>query len=157
MKIKKILSLSLVIISISLSFVGCSKQSDKSNDIQNSVDKTNSTEKSNTDKENKISSSEAKNIVNDKFKNIVDSDSLLIGGDFFNLTDVIGIENQNYYVFYFKNKDQSIKTDKRVLVNATTGEIYGNYNSNKNKLIPIDNFINDLSKDKSNLINFRMY
>lgn len=148
MKITKIISLSLVIISISLSFVGCSKQSDKSNDIQNSVDKTNSTEKSNTDKENKISSSEAKNIVNDKFKNIVDSDSLLIGGDFFNLTDVISIENQNYYVFYFKNKDQSIKTDKRVLVNATTGEIYGNYNSNKNKLIPIDDFINDLSKDK---------
>lgn len=148
MKITKIISLSLVIISISLSFVGCSKQSDKSNDIQNSVDKTNSTEKSNTDKENKISSSEAKNIVNDKFKNIVDSDSLLIGGDFFNLTDLIGIENQNYYVFYFKNKDQSIKTDKRVLVNATTGEIYGNYNSNKNKLIPIDDLINDLSKDK---------
>lgn len=148
MKIKKIISLSLVIISISLSFVGCSKQSDKSNDIQNSVDKTNSTEKSNTNKENKISSSEAKNIVNDKFKNIVDSDSLLIGGDFFNLTDVISIENQNYYVFYFKNKDQSIKSDKRVLVNATTGEIYGNYNSNENKLIPIDDFINDLSKDK---------
>ncbi|CEK38028.1 hypothetical protein [Paraclostridium sordellii] len=148
MKIKKIISLSLVIISISLSFVGCSKQSDKSNDIQNSVDKTNSTEKINTDKENKISSSEAKNIVNDKFKNIVDSDSLLIGGDFFNLTDVISIENQNYYVFYFKNKDQSIKSDKRVLVNATTGEIYGNYNSNENKLIPIDDFINDLSKDK---------
>ncbi|CEP80463.1 hypothetical protein QJR30_08245 [Paraclostridium sordellii] len=148
MKIKRILSLSLVIISISLSFVGCSKQRDKSNDIQNSMDKTNSTEKSNTDKENKISSSEAKNIVNDKFKNIVDSDSLLIGGDFFNLTDLIGIENQNYYVFYFKNKDQSIKTDKIVLVNATTGEIYGNYNSNENKLIPIDDFINDLSKDK---------
>ncbi|CEQ21204.1 Uncharacterised protein [[Clostridium] sordellii] len=148
MKIKKIISLSLVIISISLSFVGCNKQSDKSNDIQNSVDKTNSTEKSNTDKENKISSSEAKNIVNDKFKNIVDSDSLLIGGDFFNLTDVISIENQNYYVFYFKNKDQSIKSDKRVLVNATTGEIYGNYNSNENKLMPIDDFINDLSKDK---------
>ena len=148
MKIKKIISLSLVIISISLSFVGCSKQRDKSNDIQNSMDKTNSTEKSNTDKENKISSNEAKNIVNDKFKNIVDSDSLLIGGDFFNLTDLIGIENQNYYVFYFKNKDQSIKTDKIVLVNATTGEIYGNYNSNENKLIPIDDFINDLSKDK---------
>lgn len=148
MKIKKIISLSLVIISISLSFVGCSKQSDKSNDVKSYVDKTNSTEKSNTNKENKISSSEAKNIVNDKFKNIVDSDSLLIGGDFFNLTDLIGIENQNYYVFYFKNKDQSIKSDKRVLVNATTGEIYGNYNSNKNKLIPIDDFINDLYKDK---------
>lgn len=148
MKIKKIISLSLVIISISLSLVGCSKQSDKSNDIQNDVNKTNSIEKSNTAKENKISSSEAKDIVNDKFKNIIDSDSLLIGGDFFNLTDLIGIENQNYYVFYFKNKDQSIKTDKRVLVNATTGEIYGNYNSNKNKLIPIDDFINDLSKDK---------
>ncbi|MFR6016931.1 MAG: hypothetical protein ACLUG9_05295 [Paraclostridium sordellii] len=148
MKIKKIISLSLVIISISLSFVGCSKQSDKSNDIQNDVNKTNSIEKSNTDKENKISSSEAKDIVNDKFKNIIDSDSLLIGGDFFNLTDVISIENQNYYVFYFKNKDESIKSDKRVLVNATTGEIYGNYNSNENKLMPIDDFINDLSKDK---------
>ncbi|QYE99493.1 hypothetical protein [Paraclostridium sordellii] len=148
MKLKRIVSLSLVIISISLSFVGCSKQNNKSNDIQNAVSNTNNTEKSNTDKENKINSSEAKNIVNDKFKNIIDSDSLLIGGDFFNLTDLIGIENQNYYVFYFKNKDQSIKTDKRVLVNATTGEIYGNYNSNKNKLIPIDDLINDLSKDK---------
>ncbi|MBO3446259.1 hypothetical protein JWF52_17675, partial [Clostridium sp. CCUG 7971] len=100
MKIKKIISLSLVIISISLSLVGCSNS--KSNGIQNSTNKDTKTEKTSTeyvnmDKEgtsNKVSADEAKNIVNDKFKDRIDSNNLIIGGDFFGLSDGIRIENQ---------------------------------------------------------------
>ncbi|MBO3444340.1 hypothetical protein JWF52_07440, partial [Clostridium sp. CCUG 7971] len=100
MKLKKIISLSLVTISISLSLVGCS--SNKSNDSQNSENKATKTEESSTkyvnmDKEgtsNKVSADEAKNIVNDKFKDIIDSNNLLIGGDFSGLSDAIRIENQ---------------------------------------------------------------
>lgn len=150
MKIKKIISLSLVIISISLSLVGCSNS--KSNGIQNSTNKDTKTEKSvNKDKEgtsNKVSADEAKNIVNDKFKDIIDFNNLIIGGDFSGLSDGIRIENQNYYVFYFQNKDQSAETSKRVLVDATTGKIYGNYKFKKSELIDIDDFINDVVKDK---------
>ena len=154
MKLKKIISLSLVTISISLSLVGCS--SNKSNDSQNSENKATKTEESSTkyvnmDKEgtsNKVSADEAKNIVNDKFKDIIDSNNLLIGGDFFEFSDAIRIENQNYYVFYFKVKDEKAETSKRVLVDATTGKIYGNYKSKEHELIDIDDFINDVVKDK---------
>ncbi|MEG1009758.1 MAG: PepSY domain-containing protein [Clostridia bacterium] len=159
MKLKRIISLSLVVISISLSLVGCSENNNKSNDTQNPVNKAANTEKSDTeyvnmDKEGasyKVSRDEAKNIVNDKFKNIIDSNNLVIGGDFFGLSDGISIENQNYYVFYFEGKDQSAETSKRILVDASTGEIYGNYTSKKSELIAIDDFINDVVKDKSNL------
>lgn len=158
MKLKRIISLSLVIISISLSLFGCSNNN-KSNDIQNSSNKTTNAEKDNTkfidmDKEaasNKISTGEAKDIVNDKFKGIINSNKLLIGGDFFGLSDGISIENKNYYVFYFKGKDQSAETSKRILVDASTGKIYGNYTSKESELIDINDFINDVVKDKSNL------
>lgn len=158
MKLKRIISLSLVIISISLFLVGCSNNN-KSNDIQNSTNKTTNAEKSNTkyidmDKEaasNKVSTGEAKDIVNDKFKGIINSNKLLIGGDFFGLSDGISIGNKNYYVFYFKGKDQGAETSKRILVDANTGEIYGNYTSKESELIDINDFINDVIKDKSNL------
>lgn len=87
----------------------------------------------------------AKHIVNDTFKDKTDSNNLVIGGYFFDLSDVISIKNKNYYVFYFKDKDQNAETSKRVLVDANTSEIYGNYVSNENKLIDIYDFIDNLA------------
>lgn len=84
------------------------------------------------------------------------TDSKIVGvcggiSEFFGLSDGISIENKNYYVFYFKGKDQSAETSKRILVDASTGKIYGNYTSKESELIDINDFINDVVKDKSNL------